>query len=69
MHLNPFIWLRRKAAEAVVLGTSDGLRAVAPEGEDVPADLAELRQLLAAQQPKALPAAGGEPETARRKAK
>lgn len=56
--LNPFVWLRRQAAEAVVLGTADGLRAVAPEGQEPPADLAELRQMLAAAVgPKALPPA------------
>jgi len=45
--MNPFTWLRRKAAEAIVLGTADGLRAVTPEGEVVPADLGDLRALLA----------------------
>jgi len=45
--MNPFHWLRRKAAEAVVAGTADGLRAVAPD-DDPPADLAELRAMLAA---------------------
>jgi len=45
--MNPFTWLRRKAAEAVVLGTADGLRAVTPEGETPPADLDDLRALLA----------------------
>jgi hypothetical protein len=45
--MNPFSYLRRKAAEAIVLGTADGLRAVTPEGEQVPQDLGELRQLLA----------------------
>lgn len=58
--MNPFIWLRRKAAEAVVLGTADGLRAVTPEGEEPPSDFADLRQLLASAvggEPKALPAA------------
>jgi hypothetical protein len=56
--LNPFIWLRRKAAEAVTLGVADGLRAVSPD-EEPPADLTDLRALLAqATEPKALPAAG-----------
>lgn len=56
MHLNPFSWLRRQAAEAVVLGTADGLRAVTPEGE-TPPDLGELRRLLAeSTQPKQLAA-------------
>lgn len=45
--MNPFSWIRRKAAEAIVLGTADGLRAVTPDGEPVPQDLGELRQLLA----------------------
>lgn len=44
--MNPFTWLRRKAAEAIVLGCSDGLRAVTPEGEQIPADLTDLRALL-----------------------
>ncbi|HEY1187524.1 MAG TPA: hypothetical protein VGE74_07685 [Gemmata sp.] len=61
--MNPFTWLRRQAAEAVVLGTADGLRAVAPEGEQPPADLAELRLMLSqAVAPKQLPAAGSEEE-------
>ncbi len=63
--MNPFSWLRRKAAEAVALGVSDGLAAVTPEGEDPPADLAGLRQLAAAHVPKALPAAS-EDETPRK---
>lgn len=45
--MNPFSYLRRKAAEAIVLGTADGLRAVTPEGETPPQDLGDLRQLLA----------------------
>ena len=58
MSWNPFVWLRRKAAEAIVLGTADGLQAVTPEGETPPASLDELRALLAAAvQPKALPPA------------
>jgi hypothetical protein len=60
--VNPFVWLRRKAAEAVVLGTADGLRAVTPDGEEPPADLGELRALLAgAGETRALPPAA-EPE-------
>lgn len=43
-----FGWIKRKAAEAVVQGVADGMRAVAPEGESPPADLDELRALLAA---------------------
>ena len=67
--MNPFVWLRRKVAESVVAGVADGLAAVAPEGEEPPADLAELRRRLAAAvEPKALPAAEPE-EPARKKAK
>jgi len=56
--LNPFGWIRKMAAEAVVLGTGDGLRAITPEGAEVPADLAELRAMLAAAvTPRQLPAA------------
>jgi hypothetical protein len=57
--LNPFGWIRKMAAEAVVLGTGDGLRAITPEGEEPPADLADLRAMLAAAvaPTKALPAA------------
>jgi hypothetical protein len=68
--LNPFDWLRRKAAEAVVLGTSDGLRAVAPDGETPPTDLTELRAMLAASiAPKQLAAApdDDDPPAKRRK--
>lgn len=60
--INPFAWLRRQAAEAVVLGTADGLRAVAPEGQEPPATVDELRALLAASAPKSLPARAGEEE-------
>lgn len=45
--MNPFHWIRRKAAEAVALGVADGMRAVAPAGEEPPADLDGLRQLVA----------------------
>ncbi len=45
--MNPFNYLRRKAAEAIVLGTADGLRAVTPDGESPPTDLGELRLLMA----------------------
>ena len=56
--VNPFAWLRRRCAEAVVEGVSDGLRAVAPDGEPGPADLGELRALLAGSlAPRQLPAA------------
>ena len=58
MTISPFFWLRRKAAEAVVAGTADGLRAVAPDDDAPPADLAELRAMLAAAvAPRQLPAA------------
>lgn len=46
--MNPFHWIRRKAAEAVALGVADGMRAVAPAGEEPPADLDALRQLVGA---------------------
>ena len=61
--MNPFGWIRKMAAEAVVLGTGDGLRAVAPEGEPPPSDLAELRAMLAAAvaPPKQLAAPDDEP--------
>jgi hypothetical protein len=55
--LNPFGWIRKLAGEAVVAGVGDGLRAVAPEGEQ-PADRADLRAMLAAAvSPRQLPAA------------
>ncbi|MCE9564254.1 MAG: hypothetical protein K8U57_19600 [Planctomycetes bacterium] len=58
--------LRRKAAEAIVLGCSDGFRAVTPEGEPVPTDLNELRAMLAGigAEPKALAAAVAEEKSA-----
>ena len=63
--MNPFNWLRKKCAEAVVLGVSDGLAAVTPDGDETP-DLGELRQRLAeALTPRALPAA--EERAAKRK--
>ena len=70
--LNPFNWLRRQAAEAVVLGTADGMRAISPDGQEPPTDLAELRAMLAANlNAKALPARASEDaepvETARKK--
>jgi len=55
--------LRRKAAEAIVLGCGDGFRAVTPDGEMVPTDLAELRAMLATTDVKALAAATSEPTT------
>ncbi|HVL13452.1 MAG TPA: hypothetical protein VM529_12875, partial [Gemmata sp.] len=65
--MNPFHWLRRKAAEAVVAGTADGLRAVAPD-DDPPADLAELRAMLAAAvAPRQLAAPDDEPARKGRK--
>lgn len=57
-----FGWLRRRAAEAVVGGVSDALKAVAGEGETPPADLDELRAMLAASAQKSLPAAEEEEE-------
>jgi hypothetical protein len=58
-----FGWIKRKAAEAVVQGVADGVKAITPEGEQPPADLGELRAMLAASvggaagAAKALPAA------------
>ncbi len=55
--MNPFIWIRRKAAESIALGVSDGLLALTPEGETPPTDLAGLRAMLAAAvEPKAIAA-------------
>jgi hypothetical protein len=59
--MNPFAWIRRKVAEAFVQGASDGLRAITPDGEIPPADLGELRTILA-NEIKALPAAPPPPE-------
>ena len=69
MSFSPFEWIRRKAAEAVALGVADGVQAVAPDADAPPADLTELRAMLADRVPRALPAATGEeePPTARRK--
>lgn len=66
---SPFAYLRRKAAEAIVLGTADGLRAVTPEGETPPGDLGELRQLLAASTDVKQLAAPTEEEPAKRRGK
>lgn len=60
--MNPFLWLRRKAAEAVALGVADGMRAVTPDGEDPPTDLDALRQLVAAGSDAKALAAGAEPD-------
>ncbi|HVL13593.1 MAG TPA: hypothetical protein VM529_13580 [Gemmata sp.] len=61
MQISPFQWLRRKAAESVAMGVADGLRAVAPDDDAPPADLAELRAMLAAAvSPRQLPAAPDE---------
>lgn len=60
-----FGWLRRRAAEAVVNGVGDALKAVTPEGETPPTDLSELRAMLAESvTPKALPAASDDEEPA-----
>ena len=67
MTFSLFGWLRRKAAEAVIGGVGDGLRAITPEGDEPPASLDELRGMLAAAvQPRALPPAA-EDEPAKRK--
>lgn len=67
MSWNPFSVLRRWAAQEIVKGVADGLQAVAPDGEEAPANLGELRAMLAAPQPKALPAAEEEPAKKGRK--
>jgi hypothetical protein len=54
--LNPFAWIRQKAAEAFVQGIADGAAALTPEGEQPPSTSEELRALFAASLPKALPA-------------
>ena len=65
--MNPFTWLRRRAAEAFALGVSDGLRAVCPEGEEPPTDLAGLRALVASSvDVKALPVAATDEEAPKR---
>ena len=66
--MNPFTWIRRKAAEAFVQGLADGAAAVTPEGESPPSTPEELRTMLAASMPKAL-AAPKEDEAANRKRK
>jgi hypothetical protein len=48
MSFDIFGWLRRRVAESVVGGVSDGMKAIVPEGEPVPADIGELRAMLAA---------------------
>lgn len=67
MEWNLFSWIRRKAAEAVIGGVADGVKAITPEGEAPPTDLTELRAMLTqAVQPKQLaaPVADDEPEPA-----
>jgi hypothetical protein len=58
--LNPFHWIRQQAATAVVGGIADGIAAVTPPGEQPPADLDQLRGLIAARL--ALPAAPPQPD-------
>jgi hypothetical protein len=56
--MNPFSWIRKKAAEAFVAGIADGAAALTPEGESPPQTPEELRALFAASLPKALPPKG-----------
>jgi hypothetical protein len=56
MGFDVFGWIKRKAAEAVVQGVADGVKAITPEGEQPPADLGELRAMLAASVGTAVPA-------------
>ncbi len=57
MTIDVFGWLRRKACEAVLGGVADAARQLAP-GDDPPADLDGLRQLLARTDVRALAATG-----------
>jgi len=56
-------WVRGLFRDAALGGISDAMAVLTPEGEPVPADLAELRARLAAAvaPPKQLPAADDEP--------
>lgn len=54
--MNPFSWIRRKAAEAFAAGIADAAAALTPDGQS-PQSPEELRALFAAALPKALPAA------------
>ena len=67
--MNPFVWIRRKAAEAVALGVADGMRSIAPAGEEPPADLDGLRQLVAVSVDVKAIEAPAEGEPARRRGK
>ena len=60
--MNPFNWIRTKVAQAVVLGFNDGCAAIAEGEDDKPANVEELRALVARQEPKALPASSEEEE-------
>lgn len=55
MTIDVFGWLRRKACEAVLGGVADAAKQLAP-GDDPPADLDGLRQLLARTDVRALAA-------------
>lgn len=55
--ISPFAWIRQQAASAVMNGIADACQAVTPPGEQPPADLAQLRQLVAARLVPALPPA------------
>lgn len=65
--IDVFGWLRRKAKDAVLGGIADAVDQVA--AGDGPADLDRLRVLLAAPEPKALPAAESEEPARKRGAK
>lgn len=56
-----FAWIRKRTAEAFAAGAGDFMVAITPEGEEPPADLAELRaRLAAAAQPRAIAAPDAE---------
>lgn len=57
---DPFDYLRRQAASAVMSGVADACQALTPDGEQPPADLEQLRGLIAARL--ALPAAQPQPD-------
>lgn len=76
INFNPMSYLRRKVSEAVLGGFSDAVNVLVPNEEPQPANVDELRQLVAAAvQPKSLPAPATTPddedeaEPAKRKAR
>lgn len=58
---SPFEYIRRKAAEAFMLGVQDGARAVLGDEQNPDPDLAELRATVA-QQIKSLPETESKPK-------